>query len=393
MKLIYIFVYINLIYKIKSEEKESMANKNSLPYFRRQAEEIVEDTITETTVADESHLVSILVKNVRKIFHDLYDIDSTKLSTVVETETRENQTLDTFLDHSTLLFNPNTTISTFDFNVSTPLLFSEAMLYNGNFSITTYTNIKDNNIVQSSEDFYKLTERNELMYLSKYLTFFKTDQKDLNILQNVNAFSFNTTESEFNVADSRRSCIACDNVVAEDCNDPKNKLISTTICNHDDDLCYSLHTPFGIVDRGCFNVNYNLTTYVCSCNLCNYISISEMPNIFSKKRDWIDNVVELSRTRHYRKSVFKDMSCLKCEVNITIKTGDMLDKANCLEGNIGTLSTQKCKQNEICGVKAVKGNGYIWRGCIKSPLYNYWWKFCDSDLCNYDAIVSLYDID
>lgn len=106
------------------------------------------------------------------------------------------------------------------------------------------------------------------------------------------------------------------------------------MCQHDDDVCYSLHTPFGIVDRGCFNVNHNITTYVCSCNLCNYISISEMPLMFSKKRDWVDNVIELSRTRHFRKSVFKDMSCLRCEVNTTTKTGDMLDSANCLEGSM-----------------------------------------------------------
>lgn len=106
------------------------------------------------------------------------------------------------------------------------------------------------------------------------------------------------------------------------------------VCERDDDLCYSLHTPFGIVDRGCFNINHNLTTFVCSCNLCNYISISEMPFMFTKKGDWVGNVIELSRTKHFRKSVFKDMSCLRCEVNTTTRIGDMLDSANCLEGNM-----------------------------------------------------------
>lgn len=106
------------------------------------------------------------------------------------------------------------------------------------------------------------------------------------------------------------------------------------MCERENDLCYSMHTPFGIIDRGCFNVNFNLTIYVCSCNLCNYISLSEMPYIFATKQDWVDNVVELSRTRHFRKSIFKSMSCLRCEVNTTIKTDAMIESANCLEGNM-----------------------------------------------------------
>lgn len=55
------------------------------------------------------------------------------------------------------------------------------------------------------------------------------------------------------------------------------------------------------------------------------------------------------------------------------------------------LPIQECLQDEVCAVRAIKSQGYIWRGCIKSPLYNYWWAFCDSDLCNYDKLVSIYD--
>ncbi|XP_028175936.1 uncharacterized protein LOC135075887 isoform X2 [Ostrinia nubilalis] len=195
------------------------------------------------------------------------------------------------------------------------------------------------------------------------------------------------------IPDHLRSCIICNNVVMEECNNPTKRLIPATVCQRDDDLCYSMHTPFGVIDRGCYNANHNLTTYVCACNLCNYISISEMPYIFSKKREWVDNVVELSRTRHFRKSVFKDMSCLKCESNATAKTGDMLDTANCLEGNIGSLPIEECKEDEICGVKAIRNDGYMWRGCVKYPLFNYWWALCDTDLCNYDTITSIYDLD
>lgn len=104
-----------------------------------------------------------------------------------------------------------------------------------------------------------------------------------------------------------------------------------------------MHTPFGIVDRGCFDVNHNLSTYVCSCNLCNYISISEMPYMFSGKQDWLENVKELYRTKRLRNSIHKDMSCLRCEVNATLKTTDMLDNENCLAGNMYVLSWFKYK--------------------------------------------------
>ncbi|CAH1636416.1 unnamed protein product [Spodoptera littoralis] len=235
-----------------------------------------------------------------------------------------------------------------------------------------------------------LNSKVDHLQLSKALKVYsRPDKREREVGMFAQQIRFNSSESEF--GDMKRSCIMCNNVATEDCNDPKNKLIPSIMCEHDDDVCYSLHTPFGIVDRGCYNVNHNISTYVCSCNLCNYISISEMPFMFSKKRDWIDNVIELSRTRHFRKSVFKDMSCLRCEVNTTTKTGDMLDSANCLEGSIGNLPVEDCRVDEICAVRALRADGYIWRGCVKAPLYNYWWAVCDRDLCNYDPPVILYD--
>ncbi|KAJ8716722.1 hypothetical protein PYW07_003349 [Mythimna separata] len=230
-----------------------------------------------------------------------------------------------------------------------------------------------------------VTPKTGFLQLAKDLKLYtKSDQKDFTPGRNI-------TDADGELSDPRRSCIMCDNIATEECNDPRNKLITSMMCERDDDLCYSLHTPFGIVNRGCFNINHNLTTYVCSCNLCNYISISEMPFMFAKKGDWVGNVIELSRTKHFRKSVFKDMSCLRCEVNTTTRKGDMLESANCLEGNIGNLPVEDCDVDEICGVKSLRADGYIWRGCLKVPLYNYWWTVCDNDLCNYDTRVLLYD--
>ncbi|CAK1555172.1 unnamed protein product [Leptosia nina] len=189
-------------------------------------------------------------------------------------------------------------------------------------------------------------------------------------------------------------CKVCDTKginrgVDKQCREGKD--IPSTLCEEDEDICYSQHTPFGLVDRGCYNINRNITTYFCACNLCNYIAISEMPHIFSRKQDWVENVIEITRNRRLRQSIYKDMSCLRCEVNITTKSGDILDNTNCLEGNIGGLPLQLCAENEICAVKAIRSEGYLWRGCVSRPLYNYWWTLCETDLCNVDALVSMFD--
>ncbi|XP_045536056.1 uncharacterized protein LOC106711354 [Papilio machaon] len=193
------------------------------------------------------------------------------------------------------------------------------------------------------------------------------------------------------MASLKRSCVVCNNIQMHECNEPKNKMLPHTRCENEEDLCYTQQTPFGLIDRGCFNVNQNITTYVCSCNLCNYIPISDMPYKFSKRKDWLDNIIDISRTRDFRSSIFKNMSCLSCEVNYTSPSSILLEHINCQDGNIGMLPKVQCADDEICGVKALKNKGYVWRGCLRSPLYNYWWSLCDSDLCNTDNIVSLYD--
>ncbi|GBP14903.1 hypothetical protein EVAR_75479_1 [Eumeta japonica] len=166
--------------------------------------------------------------------------------------------------------------------------------------------------------------------------------------------------------------------------------LPTVQCPNADDLCYSQHTPFGVVNRGCYNMNSNVNVFVCSCNLCNYISFTEMPYIFSNHQEWAKNVEELSRMIHFRKSIYKRMSCLSCYVNTTnTEQIDNDDNAYCLDGNVIKVPSTECPQDEICGVKSRRGTGYIWRGCLKTPLYNYWYALCDSDDCNNDQIVSL----
>lgn len=106
------------------------------------------------------------------------------------------------------------------------------------------------------------------------------------------------------------------------------------VCQDKDDECYSQTTPFGVVHRGCFNARKNLTTYVCACNFCNHIPITELPYMFQSKSYWVKNVIELSRSQYLSRIVFKDMSCLRCEVNGTSKSlvnnGNILAELNCL---------------------------------------------------------------
>ncbi|XP_022828274.1 uncharacterized protein LOC111357707 [Spodoptera litura] len=402
MNTIRCFLGFLFLFTIHTNCVEVKKSKKRLPYFRRKVEELGDGDFFQTTESDDPrNLVSFLVKNVKEIFDDIIDIDnksekstkghlikkkiiptnirhrSTKSRRFTKTTVKfESMYIDTFTTQQALVCNSSASIST-----STP---ADDEMLDENLPLTTLLDkqeLSENDVLNSKVDH---------LQLSKALKVYsRPDKREREVGMFAQQIRFNSSESEF--GDMKRSCIMCNNVATEDCNDPKNKLIPSIMCEHDDDVCYSLHTPFGIVDRGCYNVNHNISTYVCSCNLCNYISISEMPFMFSKKRDWIDNVIELSRTRHFRKSVFKDMSCLRCEVNTTTKTGDMLDSANCLEGSIGNLPVEDCRVDEICAVRALRADGYIWRGCVKAPLYNYWWAVCDRDLCNYDPPVILYD--
>ncbi|XP_075975687.1 uncharacterized protein LOC142976284 [Anticarsia gemmatalis] len=390
--ILHIILYIFLI-EVHGEAKTKQQSKNPLPLFRQQVEEVEEPMFEFEGDNDDqrSHLMSILVNNVKEIFTDLMEkTDTTRVEEPTRTGKAVTHVVDmtrpTIADVETSHYtNQSTTNEVANgteiyFASPPPLTSTDATLYE-NSTISSVLD-KKQAMTESTGIMSKPELKNDIKYVG-------TDEKEQGVPDR--RFGGNSTELEAGDRDPRRSCIMCNNVVAEDCNDPRNRLIQSVVCARDDDMCYSMHTPFGIIDRGCFNANHNLTTYVCSCNLCNFMSISEMPYTFANKHDWVDNVIELSRTRGFRKSVFRDMSCLRCEVNTTQQKGDVLDGANCLEGNIGSLPVEECDQNEVCAVKALRADGYIWRGCLKAPLYNYWWSMCNYDLCNYDTIISLYD--
>ncbi|XP_047514595.1 uncharacterized protein LOC125055910 isoform X1 [Pieris napi] len=367
MNIIFSFIYF-LFVSINCDDIRRIL---PFPRLREQIEEVtIEATSSESP---DSNLVSFLVQNVKEIFGAAdeptvlvdQEIDATTTEFEVTTETES-------VDREKILNKINICHK----NISGVIIdecTQENILDSTNEEVTVTTK-------QFSKD--RVIPESEEIKLNPLESWYSKDREETSSLP--------ISTPNYNVS-TKRSCIFCNNVEVEYCDDPKNKLISSIVCEQDEDLCYSQHTPFGLVDRGCFNINRNITTYFCSCNLCNYIAISEMPHIFSRKQDWIENVKEMSRLKRFRRSIFKDMSCLRCEINGTTKSGDILYSTNCLEGNIGSLPLQLCAKNEICAVKAIRSEGYMWRGCVSKPLYNYWWTLCDTDLCNYEALVSIFD--
>ncbi|XP_050348944.1 uncharacterized protein LOC126772584 [Nymphalis io] len=352
----------------------------SLQDFRRQTEEIrLEKPPKIENDESSQNLVTFLVNNVKQIFTDAEE-PIILLEPDLNTESKNTIEISTTDIKSTTALDETVSIPTKQ-NMSEMMTVDESNTSKANVKVIT---------VEVSKNDTKVENLLAKGYDSFHKTYIQDSKHEMKKKQPFNStvIKMSFTENEINL--SKRSCISCNNIVSMGCSEPKNKLIPSVICKNNEDMCYSQHTPFGIVNRGCFNIHRNLTTYVCSCNLCNYISISEMPHIFSMKRDWIENVIELSRTKSFRSSIFKDMSCLRCEVNATLTT-DLIYKTNCLEGHISSLPIQECGENEICGIKAIRSEGYIWRGCLASPLYNHWWMFCDSDLCNHDSLVSIFE--
>ncbi|XP_050674465.1 uncharacterized protein LOC126971981 [Leptidea sinapis] len=349
--------YIFIIFVSTHCEEEQY--RKTLPFseFRRQVEGSFEDA--KDTSTSDANIVSFFVKNVKEILFDnemKLDGDSIEMQSEVNTEAVSNSPNVSYLQ----ILNMNLSRQPTKHNKTVPVDIVKDRLLNST---------KDAEIIEKTA-----REKNVQM------TFIKNS-----VLPTYPTI----TPTEY-TGPPKRSCIKCDNTILEDCVNPVNKVVPTITCDRQQDLCYSQHTPFGLVDRGCFNVNHNITTYVCSCNLCNYLAISGLSVIFSTKQDWKDNVIEMSRTKRFRRTILKKMSCLKCEVKMSTKTGDDVDRVNCLEGNMYRI--QECKENEICAVRARRSEGYLWRGCATKPLFNYWFGLCDTDICNHDKLISIFDI-
>ena len=225
--ILYSFLFIFALY-VKCEKKEGKVRKSkkipSLPYFRRKVEELGDADFFQTTETDDpQNLVSFLVKNVKEIFKDIVE-------TPEAIEKEKNLTLKRrppILFVSNMSAPPRSSLSTviirplFDFltleDMSTSSVPTSThttdLLLSENLSLTT---LLDTNQTRGISE---LNTRNEFMKLAKDLKFFTKDKKERDIPGRAN-----TTESDVELGDPRRSCIQCNNVATEECNDPKNKL-------------------------------------------------------------------------------------------------------------------------------------------------------------------------
>ncbi|CAK1585525.1 unnamed protein product [Parnassius mnemosyne] len=315
----------------KCNEETTQNIKKPLLNFRRQVEELPDESTSERNEEDANiNLVAFLVNNVKEIF----GVEATTTSLEKTRATNATMVISKITNKTISTIKPNTT--------TTAPITRTTHLTNVTFATRTTTANLTTAIVTTTNSVSKSTvnkksKQTELFNLTNNIDIIEKKRRaqiKAKTKPKINLYIEPPFPNMTDLNPPRRSCIVCNNVQLQECNDPKNKLIPSVICDHEEDLCYSQQTPFGLIDRGCFNGNLNLTTYVCSCNLCNYISISEMPYIFSKKKDWIENVIDLTRSKSFRTSIYKDMSCLSCEVNSTTKTLDMLDNALCLEGNM-----------------------------------------------------------
>ncbi|XP_073955049.1 uncharacterized protein isoform X2 [Choristoneura fumiferana] len=332
------YLLISILFKCVIPEPTLAPKRNITPFFsRRMAEEIDDNTtLKPRTMQDDSqsHLVSVFVKNVRQLFDefsmptsipDNYTIPilpSTEATTVKE----EFKPSGITKDFSSLVRRSSgiTKELTTEVNVSVETTKTTTE-DNVTFEVvdTTKTTVAEINVTDDVPDIAK-----DVILLGKT----EDPESDNNDIGQYEPPTSASTLAAIEVIN--KSCIFCNNIELEDCTDPTNKLVPSIACQHEDDVCYTMHTPFGIVDRGCFNVKYNLTEYVCSCNLCNYIPVTELPHRFSHKKEWVENVIEQSNTINFKKSVFKDMTCVACEVNATSISPNVQDNNNCYEGNV-----------------------------------------------------------
>ncbi|KAJ2945213.1 hypothetical protein O0L34_g9283 [Tuta absoluta] len=395
---------------LKRKEKQDLGNDNTESNVVKAIAKLVDkQSSTEKETIDTNK-----IQKISNPFEDVENIEIIYGNNPAQTIKEPDSETSTLLYRSTFSPNPSeesyfknrpTQLSEFSnipvsSSIKIPLLplyinSNESVVnFDDNFSALPFLARKSFEIVSALQS---NTTAKDLMFLSgleadsrvSRTTFQKMNDMMLKTTCKPEYFTCNFDTDSPEVVAAKRSCIHCNNVAVDGCSDPQNKLIPSTVCNSEEDVCYSMHTPFGIVDRGCYNSSNNMSTHVCGSNLCNYIDIMDLPVMFASKQEWIQNMLDLTHFKRLRMSTMQDLMCLDCEGKNT--TDDAFYYNNCLEGNLGAVQKVKCKENEICGIKSIKSKGYVWRGCVSDPLYNYYITLCDSDLCNYDPTASPYD--
>lgn len=228
--ILYSFLFICLTYANCERIKDVPKSKKVpiLPYFRRKVEELDNTDILGTAAEDPHNFVSFLVKNVKEIFDDIVDTPEEKHKEIdISVKKRppiifiSNTSTTPFSSLPTVLIKPILDFFTAEDNimssssVSTSTHTTDLML-NENLSITALLDEK-----RSSTKNNEMSTRHEIMQLEKQLKFnAKADKKE----RDITAGRTNITDADAEMSDPRRSCIMCNNVETEHCNDPKHKL-------------------------------------------------------------------------------------------------------------------------------------------------------------------------
>lgn len=211
---------------VKCHKSEKLKSKKhpSLPYFRRKVEELGNADFFVTTDTDDPHnLVSFLVENVKEIFDDItteaIDKDNTlnqiqPIGFISNTSTSPRGSL------STVPIRPMLDFFTAEDIMSSSSVPTSAhtkiLKLNENLTLTTLIDNK-----QPSTENYK-SARTEYVQLAKDLKLFSkaANSKD----RDFTLGRGNISDADRELTDPRRSCIMCNNVEIEKCNDPRNKL-------------------------------------------------------------------------------------------------------------------------------------------------------------------------
>lgn len=236
-----VFTYILPVYP----DKEVLKSKNPLPYFRRQVEEIADDIPVERVTEDSrGKLLSLFVKNVKEIFNDIGDdteqkeyhtMDSnSEIQTIPQlygsdvdpTIYRFTQDLATTTDDITIAPTTTPTTDTFTATDMITIELRRDNLYLENVTITP--------LVQEFDDLNTKAEISHIIPIRKNMketamerkSFLKSDAVNQEVTTLLTSISSYVLEPTDMVPQDglNKTCVLCNNILTDNCNDPKNKM-------------------------------------------------------------------------------------------------------------------------------------------------------------------------
>ncbi|KPI94119.1 hypothetical protein RR46_06570 [Papilio xuthus] len=394
-----VFNLFLLIHLANCIEKQTPKVKNLLPNFRRQVEEIPEEFTTEKSEDDANlNLVAFLVKNAKEIFGETED------NTDVVTKTSKITETTTFRQKTTLLKDRRTLPADRTFSDENTFLEQRPAL-------EERTVLKEKTLTEE-----KIWPEESTFPIAKAFTEgVSIDEETFNkegTLPEVMTSSVPFSKKTLFAVKSSKSLLR--NLTTNTINDfttvwspslsnPLGTISSTTTTTPTTtSIRYSLSSPLTSYLENTTTQSYKLPTRTTGIeytinvesiksDLLNITNVQiiekgkKEPIMLTRKQDRIHDDISIYNVPVAAKEMGSlKRSCIACN-NI------QMHECNEPKNKIGILPKVQCADDEICGVKALKNKGYVWRGCLRSPLYNYWWSLCDSDLCNTDNIVSLYD--